>query len=69
MSNLDMPLKIFELGCGNTKKTQIFLDEILRHESSIEYSPNDVSEGNYKTKTNCLWTYCSFGILYNVGAL
>nr|XP_022335939.1 uncharacterized protein LOC111132395 [Crassostrea virginica] len=43
LSNLEMPFKLFELGCGSTEKSQIIIDQILRHESSLEYGPNDLS--------------------------
>ena len=43
-----MPFKLFELGCGSTEKSQIIIDEILRHESSLEYGPNDLSAGKKK---------------------
>nr|XP_022317393.1 ergothioneine biosynthesis protein 1-like isoform X2 [Crassostrea virginica] len=43
LSNLEMPFKLFELGCGSTKKSQIIIDEILRHESGLAYGLNDLS--------------------------
>ncbi|XP_078332503.1 histidine N-alpha-methyltransferase-like isoform X2 [Crassostrea virginica] len=43
LSNLEMPFKLFELGCGSTKKSQIIIDKILRHESTLEYGLNDLS--------------------------
>lgn len=36
---------VFELGCGNTKKSQLILNEILQHQSHLDYSPNDFSKG------------------------
>ena len=43
-----MPFKLFELGCGSTKKSQIIIDEILRHESGLAYGLNDLSAGKKK---------------------
>lgn len=45
VSHLDIPLMVFELGCGNTKKSQLILNEILQHQSHLDYSPNDFSKG------------------------
>ncbi|XP_065940879.1 uncharacterized protein [Magallana gigas] len=44
VSHLDIPLMVFELGCGNTKKSQLILNEILQHQSHLDYSPNDFSK-------------------------
>lgn len=44
VSHLDIPLKVFELGCGNTKKSQLILNEILQYQTHIDYSPNDISK-------------------------
>lgn len=44
VSHLDIPLKIFELGCGNTEKSQLILNEILQYQTHLDYSPNDISK-------------------------
>ena len=61
-----MPFKLFELGCGSTEKSQIIIDEILRHESSLEYGPNDLSAGKRSSVSElsaCVDFIYSFGMV------
>ena len=61
-----MPFKLFELGCGSTEKSQIIIDEILRHESSLEYGPNDLSAGKKRSSVSELSACVDF-IIYSFG--
>lgn len=54
VSHLDIPLMVFELGCGNTKKSQLILNEILQHQTHLDYSPNDFSKGEIMNVSNTM---------------
>lgn len=42
---LKTPLKLFDLGCGSTKKSQYLINELLANKVDVEYAPIDVSKG------------------------
>ncbi|XP_061167010.1 uncharacterized protein LOC133175887 [Saccostrea echinata] len=44
VSNLCIPCKVFDIGCGNTKKAQMLLNELLQYQNTVEYAPIDVSK-------------------------
>ncbi|XP_062592089.1 uncharacterized protein LOC134253578 [Saccostrea cucullata] len=44
ISQLCTPCKLFDIGCGNAKKSQFFLDELLQLQNTVEYAPVDISK-------------------------
>lgn len=48
---LKTPLKLFDLGCGSTKKSQYLINELLANKVDVEYAPIDVSK-------DCLQNAC-----------
>lgn len=41
---LKTPLRLFDLGCGSTTKSQYLINELLANKVNVEYTPIDVSK-------------------------
>jgi L-histidine Nalpha-methyltransferase len=51
---LDEPVEFLELGSGSAQKTQVLIDEALRAQSTLRYSPIDISPDALRVSSTAL---------------
>ncbi|XP_062569437.1 uncharacterized protein LOC134231491 [Saccostrea cucullata] len=62
VSNLYIPCKVFDIGCGDTKKSQLLLNELLQYQNTVDYAPIDVSKDSLNEVCDVLYQIYGDGL-------